>query len=71
MSFSLSKVEAAGVFTWEELSKSPVDAVVVRAITESGAPAAVAPLGMPADLTGNIEGALSQLEALKPDMLHW
>lgn len=64
-------MEGAGVFTWDELhDQGDVGQVVVRAITDSGAPAAVAPLGMPADLNGGIEGALSQLEQLKSEMLH-
>ncbi len=69
---SPTEVEAAGVFTWEELNSvvEPGAAVVVRALTGKAAMAAVAPLGVPSDMTGAVPGALEELEQLRPAMLN-
>ncbi len=65
--------ERPGVFTWDELTAAPLvgdAAVVVRALTGKTAMATAPTVtGVPADMSGAVDGALEALQQLHPAML--
>lgn len=66
--------ERSGVFTWDELTTAPLAAdgvVVVRALTGRTAMATTPSVtGVPADVSGAVDGALEALQQLTPEMLN-